>query len=60
MLMFMLFCLDENRATVLPCGAALLKHVIGYVSPKETVVSERGNIEGYYFSCIYGGNSRSF
>lgn len=47
------FHLSENRATVLPCGAVLLAEIIKYISPEEVYVSERGNIEGYYFSEIY-------
>ena len=44
--------LDENRATVLPCGAALLKTIVDRIGPERIVVSERGNIEGYYFSRV--------
>ena len=49
--------LDENRATVLPCGAALLEAIMEYLSIKSATVSERGNIEGYYFSRLYRGGS---
>lgn len=45
--------LDENRATVLPCGAELLSYIIEYASPKLSIVSERGNVEGFYFSRVY-------
>lgn len=46
------FHLSETRAIVLPCGAGLLAEIIEYISPEEVFVSERGNIEGYYFSEI--------
>ena len=49
--------LDENRATVLPCGAALLEAIMEYLSIKSATVSERENIEGYYFSRLYRGGS---
>ena len=48
--------LDENRATVLPCGAALLAEIIDYTGAKTARVSECGNIEGYYL-CIRGGEN---
>ena len=42
------FHLDENRAKVLPYGAEIFSAAIKKISPERVVVSERGNVEGYY------------
>ena len=42
------FHLDENRAKVLPYGAKLFAAIIKKISPKRVIISEKGNVEGYY------------
>ena len=42
------FHLDENRAKVLPYGAALMCAVIKKCAPEKVIISERSNVEGYY------------
>ena len=40
--------LDENRAKVLPYGAKLFAEILFFLSPEKVIVSEKGNVEGYF------------
>lgn len=54
------YALDENRAKVLPYGAKLFAQILEVLRPNKVVVSERGNVEGYFAYLVRTGRVDTF